>query len=44
MYSLTMTADERQAFDWVCSRYNSGKVARLLHDCIPENREWGDDG
>ena len=30
MYSLTLTADERQAFDWVGDRYNSGKVADLL--------------
>ena len=44
MYSLTLTADERRAFDWVGDRYNSGKVADLLIDCIPEDREWGDDG
>ena len=36
MYSLTLTADERQAFDWVGDRYNSGKVADLLLDCIPK--------
>ena len=30
MYNLTLTADERQAFDWVGDRYNSGKVADLL--------------
>jgi hypothetical protein len=41
---LTPTADERRAFDWVGSRYNSGKVADLLMCCIPEDREWGDDG
>ncbi len=43
MYTLTLTADERRAFDWVGDRYNSGKVARLLTDCIPEDREWSDD-
>jgi len=43
MYSLTLTPDERRAFDWVGSRYNSGKVADLLLDCIPEDREWSDD-
>jgi len=43
MYSLTLTADERRAFDWVGDRYNSGKVADLLVDCFPEDREWGDD-
>ncbi len=44
MYTLTLTADERRAFDWVGDRYNSGKVADLLTDCLPEDREWGDDG
>jgi hypothetical protein len=44
MYSLILTDDERRAFDWVGDRYNSGKVADLLMDCIPEDREWGDDG
>jgi hypothetical protein len=43
MYILTLTADERRAFDWVGDRYNSGKVADLLLDCMPEDREWGDD-
>ena len=32
--------DERRAFDWVGDRYNSGKVADLLMDCIPEARGW----
>ena len=44
MYSLTLTSDERQAFDWVGDRYNSGKVADLLLDCLPEDCEWSDDG
>ncbi len=44
MYSLTLTADERRAFDWVGDRYNSGKIAGRLLECIPENREWSDDG
>jgi hypothetical protein len=44
MYSLTLTADERRAFDWVGHRYNSGEVADLLMDSIPEDREWHDDG
>ena len=43
MYSLTLTSEERQAFDWVGSRYNSGKVAKLLTDFMPEDQEWGDD-
>ncbi len=44
MYTLILTADERRAFDWVGDRYNSGKVASLLVDCILDDREWGDDG
>jgi hypothetical protein len=44
MYSLTLTADERQAFDSVGDRCNSGKVADLLTDCMPENQEWSHDG
>jgi hypothetical protein len=44
MYSLTLTLDERGAFDWVGSRYNSGKVADLLGDCLPQDCEWADDG
>jgi hypothetical protein len=41
---LTLTATERQAFDWVGDRYNSGKVPDLSIGCMPENREWGDEG
>ena len=26
------------------ARYNSGKVADLLSDCLPEDREWSDEG
>src|SRR4051812_12419312 len=44
MYLLTLTTEERRAFDWVGDRYNSGKVADLLTKCIPEDREWGNDG
>jgi hypothetical protein len=43
VYDLTLKADERRAFDWVGDRYNSGKVADLLLDCIPDDREWSDD-
>jgi hypothetical protein len=27
----------------VGDRYNSGKIADLLMECIPEDRGWGDD-
>lgn len=43
MYALTLTADERRAFDWVGDRYNSGKVSDLLLELMPKDREWGDD-
>lgn len=42
MYSLTLTSDERKAFDWVGGRYSSGDIADLLIDLLPEDREWGD--
>jgi len=44
MYSLMLTAEERRALDWVGDRYNSGKVAEILLDCIAEDRAWSDDG
>jgi hypothetical protein len=44
MYTLMLTADERRAFDWVGHRYISGKVADLLIDLVPQDREWSDDG
>jgi len=44
MYSLMLTAEERRAFGWVGDRYNSGKVAGLLLDGIPEDRAWSDAG
>jgi len=43
-YSPTLTKEERRAFDWVGDRYNCGKVAGLLLDCIPEARPGSDDG
>jgi hypothetical protein len=44
MYRLTLTQSQRQAFDWVSDRYNSGKVSDLLIDCLPEDIEWCDGG
>jgi hypothetical protein len=43
MYTLTLTSDERGAFDWVGNRYNSGQIADLLLDLMPENRDWTDE-
>jgi hypothetical protein len=45
LYTLTLTADERRAFDWVGDRHAAGAVADLLRDCIPEGQpEWEGDG
>lgn len=47
MYRLTLTHNERKAFDWVGDRYFAGEMARLLRmECRPEPEfaEWGDDG
>jgi hypothetical protein len=45
MYTLTLTRDERRAFDWVGDRYNAGRVAELLIGCITEGQpEWDEDG
>ncbi len=44
MYSLTLTAEERRAIDWVGDRYNSGKGVGLVLDCNPADRAWSDDG
>ncbi len=45
MYKLTLTKDERAAFDWVGDRYNTGDiVSSLLIGCMPEGKEWDDDG
>jgi hypothetical protein len=45
MYTLTLTAEERQAFDWVGDRYNAGAVAELFRELTSEGQpEWEDDG
>ncbi len=33
MYALTLTKSERDAFDWVGYRYNSGDIMRILRSC-----------
>jgi hypothetical protein len=37
---LTLTADERDAFDWVGGRYHAGRVAALLLGCLTESDDW----
>jgi hypothetical protein len=44
MHSLALAANERRAFDWIGDRHNSGKVAGLLMGCIPQDRDWDDEG
>lgn len=41
-YTLILTADERQAFDWVGMRYTAGDVANLLFNLVPFDQEWSD--
>jgi len=46
-YHLTLTQDQRAAFDWVGDRYGAGDVARLLlTQCqhTPEEAEWDQPG
>lgn len=38
MYQLTLTMEERRAFDWVGDRYESYDVYKLLLDCT--DAEW----
>ena len=41
MYTLTLTASERRAFDWVGHRYASGEVASILQrECTRPDAEW----
>ncbi len=44
MYKLTLTKNERAAFDWVGNRYNSGDIMNILLTCEREgdNRDWDD--
>ena len=35
-YTLTLSRDERKAFDWVADRYNAGTIASNLMLCIPD--------
>ncbi len=45
MYTLTLTNDERQAFDWVGGRYAAGEISSLLTaECMGEDDEWSQDG
>jgi len=44
MYTLTLTADERKAFDWVGNRYATGDDwSKILGECMPEDKAWCDD-
>ena len=46
MYQLTLTKEERAAFDWVGDRYFAGEMSRLLRiECRqePDFAEWDSD-
>ena len=45
MPQLTLSADERRAFDWIGHRYATGHdVYSVLLDHMPEGSEWDDEG
>jgi hypothetical protein len=45
VYTLTLAAGERKAFDWVGVRYATGfGVANILVDCLAPDDEWSQDG
>jgi hypothetical protein len=45
MYTLTLTQDERAAFDWVGDRYATGdEVADILREYMDEDDEWSQEG
>ncbi|MBV8317741.1 MAG: hypothetical protein JOZ53_22600 [Planctomycetaceae bacterium] len=44
-YALTLTIDERQAFDWLGDRYGTGEpIASILRGCLPDDVEWTREG
>lgn len=44
-YTLTLTPEERKAFDWVGGRYNAGAVAGALRlECMGPDDEWTQEG
>ncbi len=45
MYTLTLTREERKAFDWVGYRYAAGTVMEILYTrCTDGYTEWWDEG
>ena len=44
-YKLSLTKDERDAFNWVGDRYATGdNVSTLLCGCLPDDKQWDDEG
>lgn len=44
MYTLTLTKDERLAFEWIGDRYAAGEVMRTLVQCLTGDDSWEQDG
>lgn len=45
MYKLTLTADEREAMDWIGGRYFHGhELSGILSECMAEWDEWDMEG
>ena len=44
-YTLTLSGDERRAFDWLGDRYGTGEpIAAILRGCLPDDAEWTQPG
>jgi hypothetical protein len=44
MYPLSLSIDERRAFDWVGDRYAAGRIADLLSGCLSGDDAWDNPG
>lgn len=45
MYTLTLTKDERDAFDFVGGRYANGdEMSKLICEGLPIDTSWDDNG
>ena len=45
MYSLTLTTDEREAINWIGTRYATGhEFHKLLSACLENDQEWNEPG
>lgn len=43
MYKLTLTSQERLAFDFIDGRYETSEIADILIECMSDENEWSSD-